>query len=66
MSGSSSINNGGIEINCGDFKLTLRELAWSVGESSMDSTGQIIKTVKFSLLSENFTTLPILEYSNNY
>lgn len=66
MSGSSSVNNGGIEINCGDFKLTLRELAWSVGESSMDSSGQIIKTVKFSLLSENFTTLPILEYSNNY
>lgn len=63
LAGPSSINNGGLVINFGSFKVTLNQLAWRPSKGDGKADAEVERTLEWSMLAETFDDMPALEYA---
>lgn len=61
--GPSSINNGGLIINFGSFKISMKQVAWTPSTSSGKAEGDVDKKIEWSMLAENYDDMPRLDYA---
>ena len=66
LAGPSSINNGGIEIDFGVFKITFDEVVWSGSKGSSPLSESQTKEIKFSVVTEKLNKIPTLDNSNSF
>lgn len=63
LAGPSSINNGGLIINFGPFKITMNQIAWQPSQGSGKADGDEERTLDWTMLAENYDDMPRLEYA---
>lgn len=63
IAGPSSINGGGIQIDYGNFKITMNEIAWQPSTSNSDMQSQT-REISFTMISETRNSMPILQFSD--
>jgi hypothetical protein len=66
LSGPSSINNGGIEVDFGSFKISFPEVVWSGSRSSSPLSDNQTKEIKFSVATEKLENNPVLNFSSSF
>jgi hypothetical protein len=66
LAGPSSINNGGIEIDFGVFKITFDEVVWSGSKASSPLSDSQTKEIKFSVVTEKLNKIPTLDNSTSF
>jgi hypothetical protein len=66
LSGPSSINNGGIEVDFGTFKISFTEVVWSGSKASSPLSDNQTKEIKFSVATEKLETNPVLNFSSSF
>ena len=66
LAGPSSINNGGIEIDFGVFKITFDEVVWSGSKASSPLSDSQTKEIKFSVVTEKLNKIPSLDNSTSF
>jgi hypothetical protein len=66
LSGPSSINNGGIEVDFGSFKISFPEVVWSGSKSSSPLSDNQTKEIKFSVATEKLENNPVLNFSSSF
>lgn len=66
LAGPSSINNGGIEIDFGVFKITFDEVVWSGSKASSPLSDSQTKEIKFSVVTEKLNKTPTLDNSTSF
>jgi hypothetical protein len=66
LAGPSSINNGGIEIDFGVFKITFDEVVWSGSKVSSPLSDSQTKEIKFSVVTEKLNKIPTLDNSTSF
>lgn len=66
LAGPSSINNGGIEVDFGVFKITFDEVVWSGSKASSPLTDSQTKEIKFSVVTEKLNKIPTLDNSTSF
>jgi len=66
LSGPSSINNGGIEVDVGTFKISFTEVVWSGSKASSPLSDNQTKEIKFSVATEKLETNPVLNFSSSF
>ena len=66
LSGPSSINNGGIEVDFGSFKISFPEVVWSGSRSSSPLSDNQTKEIKFSVATEKLVNNPVLNFSSSF
>lgn len=62
LAGPSSVNNGGLVINFGSFKVTLNQLAWRPSKGDGKADAEVERTLEWSMLAETYDDMPTLEY----
>ena len=62
IAGPSSINGGGLQIDFGNFKITMNEIAWqpSTGDGNMQTQN---REISFTMVAETRNEMPLLEFS---
>jgi hypothetical protein len=60
------MNNGGLEINLGPAKITLKDIAFSPVDSDGSLSDERIKKVKWQAMSNLFDFDPYFESTGNY
>lgn len=62
IAGPSSINGGGLQIDFGNFKITMNEIAWqpSTGDGDMQTQ---TREIGFTMVAETRNEMPLLEFS---
>jgi hypothetical protein len=63
LAGPSSINNGGLVINFGNFKIIMDEIAWQPSQSSGAAEGDEERVLNWTMLSRNYDSMPRLDYA---
>lgn len=63
LAGPSSINNGGLIINFGSFKITMSQIAWQPSQGSGKANEDEERTLEWTMLAESFDDMPRLEYA---
>ena len=66
LAGPSSINNGGIEVDFGVFKITFDEVVWSGSKGSSPLSDSQTKEIKFSVVTEKLNKIPTLDNSTSF
>ena len=66
LAGPSSINNGGIEIDFGVFKITFDEVVWSGSKADSPLSDSQTKEIKFSVVTEKLNKIPTLDNSTSF
>lgn len=66
LAGPSSINNGGIEVDFGSFKISFPEVVWSGSRSSSPLSDNQTKEIKFSVATEKLVNNPVLNFSSSF
>lgn len=66
LTGPSSINNGGIEVDFGVFKITFDEVVWSGSKASSQLSDSQTKEIKFSVVTEKLNKLTTLDNSTSF
>lgn len=62
IAGPSSINGGGLQIDFGNFKITMNEIAWQPSTDDVDMQSQN-REISFTMVSETRNEMPLLEFS---
>jgi hypothetical protein len=66
LTGPSSINNGGIEVDFGVFKITFDEVVWSGSKASSPLSDSQTKEIKFSVVTEKLNKIITLDNSTSF
>ena len=66
LAGPSSINNGGIEVDFGVFKITFDEVVWSGSKADSPLSDSQTKEIKFSVVTEKLNKIPTLDNSTSF
>lgn len=66
LAGPSVVNNGGITLDMGPAKIELPEVVWSVENSTYEMTTTEMKTVNFSVVTQNYDFNPVLKSTGVY
>lgn len=66
LAGPSSINNGGIEVDFGVFKITFDEVVWSGSKADSPLSDNQTKEIKFSVVTEKLNKIPTLDNSTSF
>jgi hypothetical protein len=66
LAGPSSINNGGIEVDFGVFKITFDEVVWSGSKADSPLSDSQTKEIKFSVVTEKLNKTPTLDNSTSF
>ena len=66
LAGPSSINNGGIEVDFGVFKIIFDEVVWSGSKGSSPLSENQTKEIKFSVVTEKLNKIPTLDNSTSF
>jgi len=66
LAGPSSINNGGIEIDFGTFKLSFPEVVWSGSKADSPLQDNQTKEIKFLVTTQKLTNIPVLAFSDSF
>ncbi len=66
LAGPSSINNGGIEIDFGTFKISFPEVVWSGSKADSPLQDNQTKEIKFLVTTQKLTNIPVLAFSNSF
>lgn len=66
LAGPSVVNNGGITLDMGPAKIELPEVVWSVENSTYDMSSVEMKTVNFSVVTQNYDFNPVLKSTGVY
>ena len=66
LAGPSSINNGGIEVDFGVFKITFDEVVWSGSKADSPISDSQTKEIKFSVVTEKLNKIPTLDNSTSF
>lgn len=63
LSGPSSLANGGLKIDFGVFSISMPEVVWSISKSKGAASENQSRTLDWQLVSENYESMPTLDYS---
>jgi len=66
LAGPSSINNGGIEIDFGTFKISFPEVVWYGSKADSPLQDNQTKEIKFLVTTQKLTNNPVLAFSNSF
>ena len=66
LAGPSSINNGGIEVDFGVFKIAFDEVVWSGSKADSPLSDSQTKEIKFSVVTEKLNKIPTLDNSTSF
>jgi|GEM_PF-4227006 len=60
--GPSAINNGGLIVNFGSFKLILDQVAWTPSQSKGEMQ-DIERTLEWTMVAQNYNDMPRMDYA---
>ena len=66
LAGTSSMNNGGFEVNLGPAKISLKDIAFSPESSDGALNAERTKTIEWEAISASFDYDPYFESTGNY
>jgi hypothetical protein len=60
--GPSAINNGGLIVNFGSFKLVIDQVSWAQSQSKSDMQ-DVERTLEWTMLAKNYDDMPRMDYA---